>query len=126
MKWLSLFLSVGILSSCGLLQNEPEETETDQPTEIVDDVNEDNDSDETVDSEINQDLAVWMPRLDNVSYHYVGTGNEYAAYSWYPQFNQDDFYQIARNNSGTTVAEIYEYRADAIVRTFQNLSLKQI
>ncbi len=120
MKWLSLFLSVGILSSCGLLQNEPEETETDQPTEIVDDVNEDNDSDETVDSEINQDLAVWMPRLDNVSYHYVGTGNEYAAYSWYPQFNQDDFYQIARNNSGTTVAEIYEYRADAIVRTFQN------
>lgn len=123
MKWLSLFLSVGILSSCGLFDNDPEETKTDEPTEIVDDANDDNDSEEepeeTADSEINQDLTAWIPRLDNVNYHYEGTGNEYAAYSWYPQINQDDIYQIARSNGGTTVAEIYEYRDGAVVRTLQ-------
>lgn len=122
-KWLSLFLSAGILTSCGLIQNNPDEIDTDEPTENIDNINEDNgseeDPEETIDSEINQDLTAWMPRLENVHYHYEGTGNEYAAYSWYPQFNQDDFYQIARSNGGTTVAEIYEYRDDAIVRTLQ-------
>lgn len=121
MKWLSLFLSAGILASCGLFQDDPVETETDEPTEIVDNINEpEEDPGETVDSETNQDLTIWMPRLDNVTYHYKGIGNEYAEFTWYPQFNQDDYYQVTTNNGGTTLVEIYEYREDAVVRTFQN------
>ena len=120
MKWLSLFLSAGILASCGLFQDDTTEPEADDPTEIVEDVDEPNEEPgETTDTEINQDLSAWMPRLDNVTYQYEGIGNEYAAFTSYPQFNQENFYQIARNNGGTTVAEIYEYRDDSIVRTFQ-------
>ena len=120
-KWLSLFLSVGILASCGLFQDDADVVETDEPTEIVDDVNEPEEEPvETADTEINQDLAAWMPRLDDVTYHYEGIGNEYAAFTWYPQFNQDDYYQVTTNNGGTTLVEIYEYQEDAVVRTFQN------
>lgn len=120
MKWIALFLSAGILSSCGLFQSDLDESETDAPTETVDDDKDSNEGQhETIDSEINQNLSAWMPRLENVTYYYEGTGNEYATYSWYPQFNEDNFYQIARKNGGTTVAEIYEYRDDAIVRTLQ-------
>ena len=120
MKWLSLFLSVGILASCGIFQDDPDEIGTDKPTEIVDDVNEPEEvPEETSDSEINQDLTTWMPRLDNMTYHYEGIGNEYAEFTWYPQFNQDEHYQVTTSNGGTTLVEIYEFREDAVVRIFQ-------
>lgn len=119
LKWLSLFLSVGILTSCGWFQSETEDPVTEDPTEQVDDVDDETGSQDETDTDLNQDLTAWMPRLDNVKYQYEGVGNEYAEFNWYPQFNQDNYYQITKNNGGTIQVEIYEYRTDEIVRVFQ-------
>lgn len=126
MKWLSLMLSVGILSSCGLFQNDSDETGIEDPTEQVDDVEDDvtqeepSETDTPTNSEVNQDLTAWLPRLNNVTYHYEGTGNEFAEFTRYPQFSQDDYYQTTTDNGGTTIVEIYEYRDDEVVRVFRN------
>lgn len=86
-------------------------------TEVVGEEETDEDTEEEVNA-VNQTLADWIPRLDNVVYNYEGFGNEYASFKWTPQFNQENYYQIAKDNSGTTMVEIYEYSDDEIVRTF--------
>lgn len=134
--WVSS-LSIGlILTSCGLFSDEDTspDTGTEDPTEQVTEENEEDsetienqeneeDTGESGDQEpeestANQELSAWMPRLENVVYSYEGSGIEYATYTWNPQFNQDDYYQIVEDNSGTVMAEVYEYRDDQIVRTF--------
>lgn len=87
---------------------------------VEEEVVEEDEQDEVVDEteDVNQTLADWLPRLDNVVYNYEGIGNEYAEFKWVPQFNQENYYQIAKDNGGTTVVEIYEYRDDEIVRVF--------
>lgn len=127
-----LILFSFILGGCGLFRSQDEEPVTEDPTEQIDEAPEETDDndvddenvDETDDSEsteetVNQDLEAWMPRLENVLYTYAGEGNEYASYTWFPQFNQEDYYQVATSNPGTTLAEVYEYREDEIVRTFR-------
>lgn len=91
---------------------------TEDPVEEV--VEEEVEEEEVVEetNEINQTLADWMPRLENVLYSYQGFGNEYAAFEWMPQFNQDNYYQLTLDNGGTTVVEVYEYSEDEIVRVF--------
>lgn len=91
--------------------------ETPPPEEPEEEVVEEEEEVEVVD-EVNQTLADWIPRLDNVAYDYEGIGNEYASFNWMPQFNQENYYQIARDNGGTTVVEVYEYHEDEIVRVF--------
>lgn len=127
--WLSFLAISLVLAGCGLFSDNDSENEPEDTTEQIEEpaVEEEGNTDETPDSTedeqvsedtINQDLTAWMPRLDNVEYSYEGTGMEYASYTWTPQFNADDYYQIVEDNSGTVMAEIYEYSDDQIVHTF--------
>ena len=124
MKWLSLIVFAFFLGSCGLFNNDtPHDTETDDPTEeVIDDdqdsETDDDSNDDQATDEVNQDLSAWMPRLNDVVYSYEGTGTEYAAYTWTPQFNQDNYYQVATNNGGTVLADVYEYDENEIVQVF--------
>lgn len=125
-KWFSLLIIGFILSGCGFFSgNEKDVEETaEEPTEQVEetpvDTETDDDTDEEATSdEVNQAVEAWLPRLNNVVYSYEGTGNEYATYTWNPQFNQENYYQTATDNGGTTMVEIYEYSEDQIVRTFR-------
>ena len=68
MKWLTAFLTVVLLSSCGLFQDNTDNTDTEEPTQEVPAENIKNPN-ETTDSGINQDLTAWLPRLENVTYH---------------------------------------------------------
>lgn len=124
-----LILFSFILGGCGLFRNVNEDPVPEDPTEQIDETPEETDENgemvdepdesESAEETVNQELAAWMPRLDNVFYTYAGDGNEYASYTWYPQFNQENYYQVATSNSGTTLAEVFEYREDEIVRTFR-------
>lgn len=122
-SWLS-FISLGlVLAGCGLFSENAAEPETapEEPTEEVTEEPEDlgeMEGPDAAETEINQDLAAWLPRLDNVEYTYEGTGMEYSSFTWTPQFNQEDYYQIVKDNGGTVMAEVYDYRETQIVRTF--------
>lgn len=125
--WLSFISLSLVLAGCGLFsENESStETETETPTgQVTEEEPEapktsgEMEAQEPAEAAVNQELTAWMPRLENVSYAYEGTGIEYSSYTWTPQFNQEDYYQIVRDNSGTVMAEVYEYRDDQIVRTF--------
>lgn len=126
-KSISILVFSVFMTSCGLFSNEEtDDPGTDSPTEQPSETPDETDNGEETDTngqstedEVNQDLSAWLPRLDNVVYSYEGIGNEFAEYNWTPQFNQDDYYQVANQNPGTTLVEIFEYREDEIVRTFQ-------
>lgn len=126
-KWISILVFSVFMTSCGLFSNEEtDDPGTDSPTEQPSETPDETDNGEETDTngqstedEVNQDLSAWLPRLDNVVYSYEGIGNEFAEYNWTPQFNQDDYYQVVNQNPGTTLVEIFEYREDEIVRTFQ-------
>lgn len=117
-----IFSLVGYgIGTMGRNGTEPIEEPIEEPVdeEIKEDVTEDVDEEVVEETyEVNQNLADWIPRLDNVIYHYEGFGNEYASFKRVPQFNQENYYQIATDNSGTIVVDIFEYRADEIVRIF--------
>lgn len=113
-----------ILGGCGLFDRtvkeeltpeEPTEQVGEEPAETDDEV----DEEKPVEESVNQDLEAWVPRIENALYTYNGEGNEFASFTRYPQFNQENYYQVAISNPGTTVVEILEYREDEIVRTFQ-------
>ena len=112
-----------ILGGCGLFESTEEEPTVEDPIEQIEEepveTEEDVEAEEPAEETVNQDLEAWMPRVENASYTYAGEGNEYASYIQYPQFNQDNYYQVATSNPGTTVAEVFEYREDKVVRTFQ-------
>lgn len=125
-KWLSLIIFTLFLGSCGLFKTDsPKENETNDPTEDVvdqdqnEDSNEDEEPEDVQDSdEVNQDLSAWIPRLDNVVYAYEGTGIEYTTFTSTPQFNQENYYQVVKDNGGTILAEVFEYTDNEIVRVF--------
>lgn len=117
--WLSLISTLFILASCGLFAEEEAPVNSEDSTEQTNPSSEEQDTEEEVAEKDNQeDLATWLPRPDNVVYSFEGIGNEYARYTWNPQFNEADYYQIVKDNGGTVVAEIYEYDADTVTRTF--------
>lgn len=126
-KSISILVFSVFMTSCGLFSNEETDdpgtdSPTEQPSETPDEIDNGEETDtngQSSEDEVNQDLSAWLPRLDNVVYSYEGIGNEFAEYNWTPQFNQDDYYQVANQNPGTTLVEIFEYREDEIVRTFQ-------
>ncbi|MEY8292647.1 GerMN domain-containing protein [Carnobacteriaceae bacterium 52-44] len=126
-KSISILVFSVFMTSCGLFSNEETDdpgtdSPTEQPSETPDEIDNGEETDtngQSTEDEVNQDLSAWLPRLDNVVYSYEGIGNEFAEYNWTPQFNQDDYYQVANQNPGTTLVEIFEYREDEIVRTFQ-------
>lgn len=119
-----LVLLAFILGGCGLFDRTIEEEPTsEEPTEQVGEepaeTDDEVDEEKPVEESVNQDLEAWVPRIENALYTYNGEGNEFASFTRYPQFNQENYYQVAISNPGTTVVEILEYREDEIVRTFQ-------
>lgn len=112
-------LSLLLLTSCRSIISDEDTIGTDEPdqetveTPVTEEI--ENELDEEA---VSQELADWIPRLDNVVYSYEGTGNEYASYAWNPQFNQANYYQIVTNNGGTVLAEGFEYTDEQITRTF--------
>jgi len=119
-KWLSIFSLTFFLSSCGLFTNQDAtEPETQPPTEETEETPEESNENNQSEDEVNQELTAWLPRLDNVLYSYEGVGNEYATFNRRPQFNQENYYQTATDNGGTVNVEVFEYKNDEIVRTFQ-------
>lgn len=110
-QWIVASLSILLLTACGTSNLNSSDDEIDEPTEEVEPVDE-----EQEEAELNQDLTAWIPRLKNLVYQYEGKGNEYASFSWNPQFDEENYYQIAKNNGGTTTVEVYEYKDDEIVR----------
>lgn len=119
-----LVLLAFILGGCGLFDRTVEEEPTpEEPTEQVGEepaeTDDEVDEEKPVEESVNQDLEAWVPRIENALYTYNGEGNEFASFTRYPQFNQENYYQVAISNPGTTVVEILEYREDEIVRTFQ-------
>lgn len=115
-RWLVSFSVLFLLIGCGMgdMGKDTEEAVDSPEEEVLE--NKDPETEET--KEISQVLTNWLPQLNDVRYTYEGTGNEYASFTWSPQFNQENKYQVAKDNGGTTVVEIYEYREDAIVRIF--------
>lgn len=107
-----LVLVIYGLSGLNSTEEDNPPDESIEETELVENEDEDNEEQET----INQNLEDWIPRLNNVSYIYEGSGNEFASFNWTPQFNEEDYYQIARDNSGTTVVQVYQYTEDKITR----------
>ncbi len=131
-KWLAILLFSLMLSGCGYFLSSEEEAPPPAPVEQVEkpetpeeangevvEETETNTEAETPEDAVNQELEAWMPRLDDVFYTYAGEGNEFASFTWYPQFNQENYYQVAEANPGTTLVEVFEYREDEIVRTFR-------
>lgn len=119
-----LVLLAFILGGCGLFDRTVEEEPTpEEPTEQVGEepaeTDDEVDEEKPVEESVNQDLEAWVLRIENALYTYNGEGNEFASFTRYPQFNQENYYQVAISNPGTTVVEILEYREDEIVRTFQ-------
>lgn len=114
-SWAIAFSLIFLLSACSLFNSDSSDEnnvpDKEDPTEEVVD-NEDDKDKETV----NQDVTTWIPRLNNVVYHYEGSGNEYASFTWNPQFNEENYYQIAKDNGGTVMLEVYEYTDDEIIR----------
>ncbi len=126
LKWLTMATLLFLLNSCSLFTNDKTD---DSPTneddiENVDDTNneneetDDNPDDQAETDNLSQDLNDWMPRLNDVIYHYGGTESEFASFTWNPQFNEENIYQTATFNGGTKIVEIYDYREDEIVRVF--------
>lgn len=116
-SWFTTFFLLFLLTSCGIWNNKPEDAETPpEETEVIDEETE-VEVVEDIDG-VSQNLSDWLPRLDNVIYNYEGFGNEFASFNWTPQFNQENYYQLAKDNSGTTVVDIYEYTDEEVVHVF--------
>lgn len=124
LNWLSVASLMLILAGCSLFGRDETDNGngTEDPVEQpAPDDNGDTDPVEEPDDndEVNQNLEAWLPRLSNVVYKYEGEGNEFASFTWNPQFNRDDYYQTATNNGGTVMVDILNYSTDEITRVFR-------
>lgn len=52
----------------------------------------------------------YFPFKENVKYEYIGKGNEYAAYVASVDFIRDNKLQLRKNNGGTEVVNVLEYK----------------
>lgn len=127
-KLFSIFFLSLVMSGCGLFTNDEADTNgneqpTEQPAEAPDETDNGENTDtngQSTENDVNQDVTAWLPRLNDVVYTYEGVGNEFASFTWNPQFNQEDYYQIAANNGGTVLVEIYEFTEDQVARIFRS------
>ncbi|WP_440896479.1 GerMN domain-containing protein [Amphibacillus sp. Q70] len=114
-----LFISALLLAACG--NNDAEngaEVPEEDPTPPGETENQEEPEEEPDESEVSQNLEDWFPTLENVHYVYEGEGIEFASFEWTPQFIAENTFQVTEATGGTTVAQIYEYRDDEIVRIF--------
>lgn len=95
-------------------ENLSDESGSDEPSdEATDEENSEDDE-----AEIDQDLTVWFPKLENTLLDYKGDGNEFAPFTRYPQFVKDDTLQMVESTAGTDVVTVYNYSDDEIKESF--------
>lgn len=128
-RLLSTLLVSGVfLSGCGWFGDTDSDVESPETEEeIVTDENGEEETDQdngTADeengeeAEVDQDLTVWFPKLEDTLLDYDGEGNEFAPFTRYPQFVKDDTLQMVESTGGTDVVRIYEYSDDEIKEIF--------
>lgn len=111
-----LLLGVFLLAGCGNQAEEQSETSPSESSEAVS-------SESTVESsesssstaEVDYTIEDFFPNTDNQRYEYTGDGNEYAGFSEYTVYSNDNRKQYLRNNTGTQVAEVVALQEDKIV-----------
>lgn len=134
-RLLSSFLVTTLfLSGCGLFgesdtetdsenavnsdENLSDESGSDEPSDEATDEATDEENSEDDEAEIDQDLTVWFPKLENTLLDYKGDGNEFAPFTRYPQFVKDDTLQMVESTAGTDVVTVYNYSDDEIKESF--------
>lgn len=115
-KELKIIMMMSIfLTGCGI-HSQDKKIKTQTPPEIE---NQETDQDtEQETDQVNQNLEAWFPKFENEVYYYEGINNEFAELIITPQFTQENYFQTVTNNDGTTIAEVYEYKDDEIIRVF--------
>ncbi|MGO2602779.1 MAG: GerMN domain-containing protein [Alkalibacterium gilvum] len=130
-RLLSSFLVTTLfLSGCGLFGESDTETDSENAVNSDENLSDESGSDEPSDeatdeenseddeAEIDQDLTVWFPKLENTLLDYKGDGNEFAPFTRYPQFVKDDTLQMVESTAGTDVVTVYNYSDDEIKESF--------
>ncbi|MGP6140339.1 GerMN domain-containing protein [Jeotgalibaca sp. A127] len=64
-------------------------------------------------------IAAYFPFEENVAYSFVGMGNEFATYTKYPQYLENNRIQYVTNNGGTETVEVLEYADGTLTQVFQ-------
>ena len=63
-------------------------------------------------------IAAYFPFVENVWSSYEGEGSEYATFSWYPQYIEENRAQYVKNNGGTQIVSVLDYSDGQLVETF--------
>ncbi|GEK91321.1 GerMN domain-containing protein [Alkalibacterium kapii] len=134
-KPLSTFLVASfLLSGCGLFEDTDPATDSENDSSTTEnstmnngdstseDMTEEDqadkaDKDETQ-NDIDQDLTVWFPKVEDTLLDYEGDGNEFSPFTRYPQFVKDDSMQMVESTAGTDVVTVYDYSDDEIRERF--------
>ncbi|MGB7604595.1 MAG: hypothetical protein WBL93_03870 [Lutisporaceae bacterium] len=67
-----------------------------------------------------RDISLYMPMKVGYIWEYEGEGNEYASYILSVGYEEENRYQLTRDNGGTVIADIYEIREDSIVHVYMS------
>lgn len=64
------------------------------------------------------DVRSYFPTNPALTWTYEGIGNEYAAFTRKVLFQQDNQVQMAEDNGGTRMGQVYQVTAEAVIQTF--------
>jgi len=98
--------------------SDQKETEGDTTEETDSEEDSEENSEEDEQDEVDQDLTVWFPKVEDTLLDFEGEGNEFAPFTRYPQFVKDDTIQMVDSTGGTDVVTIYEYTEDEVREIF--------
>lgn len=120
-RWIPLAATGLLLAACGTDEEETVEpgTEEEQPEEAPELEQETDETDEeTEDADVSQDVAAWLPPLENTQYIYEGDGSEYAGFDVVSQYAEEDAWQTVEHTSGTSLVTVYEYSEEEVRRVY--------
>lgn len=115
---LVLLMSAAALTGCGEETEGVKETSSSESSQAIssESVESSEDSSSAEEStEAVYTIEDFFPNTDNKLYEYTGEGNEYAGFSEYTVYSNENRKQYLRNNTGTTVAEVVALQEDQIV-----------
>lgn len=109
-------LAILLLVGCGN-QEEPSESSSSESSVVSESSVESSESSSSSQESTEAEYVIedFFPNTDNQLYEYAGEGNEFAGFSEYTVYSNDNRKQYMRNNAGTTVAEVAALQEDKIV-----------